>query len=60
MAVLSKEDRIAMSKIIVDVERTNNDIDNAIEQIKILQQQAIVNDAVNEGLQQPYTDIINL
>lgn len=60
MAVLSKEDRIAMSKKIITVEQDNRDIENAIKQIKLLQQQAIVDDALNELLQQPYTDLINL
>jgi hypothetical protein len=60
MAVLSKEDRIAMSRKIITVEQDTIDIDNAIEQIKLLQQQAIKDDSLNEFLQQPYTDMINL
>jgi hypothetical protein len=56
---LSKEDRVTMSKKIVEVPEANAVIDGVILQILAQRDEAIKNDNVNMALQQPYTDIIN-
>lgn len=58
--MLSKQDRISMSKKIVDIPEENAIVDNVKLQILAKQQQAIKNDEVNAKLQLPYTNIINL
>jgi hypothetical protein len=56
---LSKENRITMSKKIVEIPEANATVDGVIDQILAQRDEAIKNDSVNKELQQPYTDIIN-
>jgi hypothetical protein len=56
---LSKEDRITMSKKIIQIPDQNASVEAAKAQILAGQQQAIENDAVNAALQAPYDEKIN-
>lgn len=56
---IGKDDRITMSKKIIKIPDDNKIVDGVIEQIKILQQEAIENDAVNAAIQLPYNEKIN-
>ena len=60
MAVLTKQDRISMSKKIIEISDANLAVDNNIQQILAQQQESIENDAANAALQKPYDDIIKI
>jgi hypothetical protein len=57
---LTKQDRISMSKKIIEISDANLSVDNNIQQILAQQQESIENDAVNAALQKPYNDIIKI
>lgn len=59
MAVLSKTDRISMSRAIIEIPEKNAVADVVIEQIDAQKQAAIEADSLNAALQTPYNDIIN-
>jgi len=59
MAKLSKEDRIAMSKKIIQIPDEFATVESVKVQIELGRQEAIKNDAVNEALQDPYDEKIN-
>jgi hypothetical protein len=56
---LSKENRITMSKKIVEIPELNATVDGVIAQILAQRDEAIKSDNINKELQQPYTDIIS-
>lgn len=56
---LSQQDRITMSKKMVEIPEENATIDNVKAQILIQQQEAVKADALNAALQLPYNTIIN-
>lgn len=56
---INKQDRIAMSKKIVEIPDQNKIVDDVIQQIKKLQAEAIKNDALNAAVQLPYDEKIN-